>query len=216
MYEALGKPDMLTPEGFLKTLEDAKKMFPDINGQPLIPLGMYDFHEKGNASMEHYIQNFLAVPYEQDGKLYDRTTDPDYVKWLKTMRQANEKGLLSNDIFIDKRPQMEEKIAQCRYFSMLYARSDLANQQNALYANDPNSIYITVDGLANSNMDQATLSGPSISGWTVTLISKDVKDKARAIRFLDYLISEEGQRDTFLGEKSVIWDTIDGKDQFLP
>jgi putative aldouronate transport system substrate-binding protein len=60
------------------------------------------------------------------------------------------------------------------------------------------------------------LSGPSISGWTVTLISKNVKDKARAIRFLDYLISEEGQRDTFLGKKGVTWDTIDGKDQFLP
>lgn len=216
MYEAMGSPDMRTPEGFLKALEDAKKMFPDVNGQPLIPLGMYDFHEKGNASLEHYIQNFLAVPYEKDGKLNDRFLDPDYIKWLKTMRQANENGLLSKDIFIDKRPQMEEKIAQGRYFSMLYARSDLANQQNALFANDPNSIYIAVDGPANSNMDQATLSGPSISGWTVTLISKNVKDKARAIRFLDYLISEEGQRDTFLGEKGVTWDTIDGKDQFLP
>ncbi|MFC7680419.1 extracellular solute-binding protein [Paenibacillus sp. GCM10028914] len=216
MYEAIGSPDMRTPEAFLKALEDAKKLFPDINGQPLIPLGLYDFHDKGNASLEHYIQNFLAIPYEKDGKLYDRFTDPDFVKWLKTLRLVNEKGLLSKDIFIDKRPQMEEKIAQGRYFAMLYARSDLANQQNVLYANDPNSIYIAVDGPANSSMDQATLSGPSISGWTVTLISKDVKDKARAIRFLDYLISEEGQRDTFLGEKGVTWDTIDGKDQFLP
>ena len=216
MYEALGKPDMRTPEGFLKALEDAKKMFPDVNGQPLIPLGMYDFHEKGNASLEHYIQNFLAVPYEKDGKLNDRFLDPDYIKWLKTMRQANEKGLLAKDIFIDKRPQMEEKIAQGRYFAMLYARSDLANQQNALYANDPNSVYIAVDGPANAKLDPPTLAGPSISGWTVTLISKNVKDKARAIRFLDYLISEEGQRDTFLGEKGVTWDTIDGKDQFLP
>nr|WP_148500024.1 extracellular solute-binding protein [Paenibacillus ihumii] len=216
MYEALGKPDMRTPEGFLKALEDAKKMFPDVNGQPLIPLGMYDFHEKGNASLEHYIQNFLAVPYEKDGRLNDRFTDPDYVNWLKTLRKANEMGLLAKDIFIDKRPQMEEKIAQGRYFAMLYSRSDLAAQQNVLYAEDPNSIYIAVDGPANSKLDQPTLAGPSISGWTVTLISKNVKDKARAIRFLDYLISEEGQRDTFLGKQGVTWDTIDGKDQFLP
>lgn len=216
MYEALGKPDMRTPEGFLNALAAAKEKFPDVNGQPLIPLGMYDFHEKGNASLEGYLQNFLAVPYDKDGKLYDRTTDPEYVGWLKTMRQANEKGLLAKDIFIDKRPQMEEKIAQGRYFAMLYARTDLAAQQNVLYANDPNSVYIAVDGPANSNLDQPTLSGPSISGWTVTLISKDVKDKARAIRFLDYLISEEGQRDTFLGEKGVTWDTIEGKDQLLP
>lgn len=216
MYEALGSPDMRTPEGFLKALDDAKKMFPSINGQPLIPLGMYDFHEKGNASFEHYIQNFLAVPHEKDGKLNDRFTDPDFVKWLKTIRKANEMGLLAKDVFIDKRPQMEEKIAQGRYFAMLYSRSDLAAQQNALYAEDPNSVYIAVDGPANSNLDQPTLAGPSISGWTVTLISKNVKDKARAIRFLDYMISEEGQRDTFLGKQGVTWDTIDGKDQFLP
>ncbi|OMF37732.1 ABC transporter substrate-binding protein [Paenibacillus sp. FSL H8-0548] len=216
MYEALGSPDMRTPEGFLKALADAKKMYPDVNGQPLIPLGMYDFNDTGNASLQHYIQNFLAVPYDKDGQLYDRDTDAEYVKWLKTMRQANENGLLSKDVFIDKRPQMEEKIAQGRYFAMLYARTDLANQQNALYANDPNSIYVAVDGPANANLDQPTLAGPSISGWTVTLISKNVKDKARAIRFLDYLISEEGQHDTFFGEKGTAWDTIDGKDQFLP
>ena len=216
MYEALGKPDMRTPEGFLKALEDAKKMFPDVNGQPLIPFGLHDFHEKGNYSLEAYIQNFLAIPQEKDGKLYDRTTDPEYVKWLKTLRQANEKGLLAKDIFVDKRPQMEEKIAQGRYFAMLYQRSDMANQQNVLYANDPNSVYIAVDGPANAGLDQPTLAGPSISGWTVTLISKNVKDKARAIRFLSYMISEEGQRDTYLGKQGVTWDTIDGKDQFLP
>lgn len=216
MYEALGQPDMRTPEGFLKALEEAKQKFPNVNGQPLIPLGMNDFNENGNSTLEGYLQNFLAIPYEKDGKLYDRSTDPVYVNWLKTLRQANEKGLLAKDIFIDKRPQMEEKIAQGRYFAMLYSRSDLVVQQNALYANDPNSVYIAVEGPANPNLDQPTLSGPSISGWTVTLISKNVKDKARAIRFLDYLISEEGQKDTFLGEKGVTWDTIDGKDQFLP
>ncbi|MGG1877052.1 extracellular solute-binding protein [Paenibacillus cisolokensis] len=216
MYEAIGSPDMRTPEGFLKALEDAKKMFPEVNGQPLIPLGLHDFHDKGNSSLEGYLQNFLAIPYDENGQLFDRITHPDYVKWLKTLRQANEKGLLSKDIFVDKRPQMEEKIAQGRYFAMLFQRSDMAAQQNVLYANDPNSVYIAVDGPANSNLDQPTLSGPSISGWTVTLISKDVKDKARAIRFLSYLISEEGQRDTYLGKKGVTWDTIDGKDQFLP
>lgn len=112
------------------------------------------------------------MPHEKDGKLNDRFTDPDFVKWLKTIRKANEMGLLAKDVFIDKRPQMEEKIAQGRYFAMLYSRSDLAAQQNALYAEDPNSVYIAVDGPANSNLDQPTLAGPSISGWTVTLISR--------------------------------------------
>lgn len=216
MYEALGKPDMRTPEGFLNALKAAKEKFPEVEGQPLIPFGLTEFGDTGNGSLEGYLQNFLAIPYEKDGKLYDRTTDPEYIRWLKTFRQANEQGLLAKDVFIDKRPQMEEKMAQGRYFAMMYQRSDLTAQENALYAKDPNSVYIAVDGPANSKMDPPTLAGPGISGWTVTLISKKVKDKARAIRFLEYLISEEGQKDLYLGEKGVSYDTIDGKDQFKP
>uniref|UniRef100_UPI0025DAABF4 extracellular solute-binding protein n=1 Tax=Treponema sp. TaxID=166 RepID=UPI0025DAABF4 len=33
LYETLGRPDMTTPEGFLKALRNAKKMFPNVNGQ---------------------------------------------------------------------------------------------------------------------------------------------------------------------------------------
>lgn len=216
MYEAIGSPDMSTPEGFLNALKLAKEKFPEVNGQPLIPLGLHEFTETGNYSLEGYLQNFLAIPQVKDGKLYDRRLDPEYISWLKTFRQANQDGLLSKDIFIDKRAQMEEKIAQGRYFAMLYQRSDFATQNISLYQKDPNTAYIAVNGPANSSKAAPTLSGPGISGWTVTLISKDVKDKKRAIEFLSYLISEEGNKDMYLGEKGVTYDTIDGKDQFKP
>ncbi|CAM4032981.1 extracellular solute-binding protein [Saccharibacillus endophyticus] len=216
MYEALGSPDMSTPEGFLAALQAAKEKYPDVNGQPLIPIGLHEFTDNGNYSLEGYLQNFLAIPQEKDGKLYDRPTDPEYIKWLKTFRQANENGLLAKDIFIDKRAQMEEKIAQGRYFAMMYQRSDFSSQQNALFANDPNSVYIAVDGPANAAKDQPNLSGPGISGWTLTLISKDVKDKARAIGFLEYLTSEEGQRDLYMGEEGVTYDMEGDKPVFKP
>ncbi|WP_163195474.1 extracellular solute-binding protein [Clostridium thermarum] len=216
MYEALGKPDMRTPEGFLNALKAAKEKFPEVNGQPLIPLGLHEFTDTGNYSLEGYLQNFLAIPFEKDGKLYDRSTDPDYIKWLKTFRTANEMGLLSKDIFVDKRAQMEEKIAQGRYFAMIYQRSDMSAQLQALYAADPNKVYIAVDGPANSNLDAPKLAGDGLAGWTVTLISKDNKDPERAIKFLSYLISEEGNKDLYLGKKGFTYDVIDGKEQFLP
>jgi putative aldouronate transport system substrate-binding protein len=216
MYEALGKPDMRTPEGFLNALKAAKEKFPQVNGQPLIPFGAHEFGDTGNYTFEGYLQNFLSIPMEKDGKLYDRRMDPEYINWLKTFRKANEMGLMAQDIFIDKRAQMEEKIAQGRYFAMMYQRSDMAAQQAALYSKDPNSIYMAIDGPANSKGDAPKLAGPGISGWTLTLISKTAKDPARAIKFLSYLISEEGNKDLYLGEKGVAWDTIEGKDQFKP
>lgn len=222
MYEAIGKPDMRTPEGFLNALKLAKEKFPQVNGQPLIPIGFHEFSDTGNLSFSdnaHYnsmLQNFLAIPMEKDGKLYDREQDPEFIRWLKTFRQANEMGLISKDVFVDKRAQMEEKIAQGRYFAMMFQRTDLMSQQNALYAKDPNSVYIAVDGPANTKLSPPVIPGPGISGWTVTLISKKAKNKERAIKFLTYLMSEEGVKDLFLGEKGVTWDTIDGKDQLKP
>lgn len=216
IYEAIGKPDMTTPEGFLNALRAAKAKFPTVGGQPLIPIGFQEFTDVGNASLEGYIQNFLAIPYEKDGKIYDRSTDPDYIRWLKMFRKANEEGLLATDIFVDKRSQIEEKAAQGRYFALLYQNWDMQAAQMALYNRDPNMVYIAVDGPKNSRKDPHTLGGQGISGWTITLISKNCKDPARAIQFLTYLISEEGQFDTYFGIPEVTYTMKNGVPQLLP
>ncbi len=216
MYEALGKPDMTTPEGFLAALRSAKAKFPSVGGQPIIPIGFMEFGDTGCASLEGYLQNFLAIPYEKDGKIYDRSTDPDYVKWLKVFRQANEEGLIATDVFVDKRSQIEEKAAQGRYFAMLYQNWDMQAAQMALYNQDPNKIYIAVEGPKNSKKEPHTLGGQGIAGWTLTLISKNCKDPARAIQFLTYLISEEGQMDTYFGIPNVTYTMKDGKPELLP
>ena len=169
------------------------------------------FDDMGCVSFDKYLQNFLAVPYEKDGKYYDRYTDPEYLRWLKLFRQLGEEGYLAPDIFVDTRTQMSEKIAEGRYFCMLYQRTDLADQEKALYAGDPEKIYIAVDGPKNSKGDDPVLPSPGISGWTVTLISKKCKDPERAMEFLDYLISEEGQKMVYLGIEGITYDMVDGK-----
>ena len=205
MYEALGKPDMTTPEGFLKALRLAKAKFPTVNGQALIPFGTNEFSDAGNDCIQDRLPHFLAISPEQNGKFIDSklglTENPEYVRWLKALRKAHEEGLVPTDIFVDKRSQIEEKAAQGRYFCMLYQNWDMQASQNALYAKNPNSVYIAVDGPKNTKGDNPTLAGGGISGWTITLISKNCKDPARALQFLTYLISEEGQMDTNFGIK---------------
>ena len=69
----------------------------------------------------------------EQGNAYDRYTDESFLTWLKTYRKSREEGYLKDDIFLDNRTQMEEKIANGRYFCMLYQRTDMADQQKILY-----------------------------------------------------------------------------------
>lgn len=211
IYEAIGSPDMTTPEGFMEAVRKAAEMFPSVDGQPLIPIGAHAFTAKGCDSFDQFLQNFLAVPYEQDGKYYDRFTDEEYIRWMKAFRQLGEEGYLKEDIFIDQRTQMEEKIKQGRYFCMIYQRTDLDAQQKVLYKNNPESIYIAVDGPKNFAGDDYMLPGPGITGWTVTFISKNCEYPDRAIALFSYFISEEGQKATYLGVEGITYDVVEGE-----
>ncbi|WP_236354952.1 extracellular solute-binding protein [Konateibacter massiliensis] len=211
IYEAIGSPDMTTPEGFKAAVKKAAEMFPEVNGEPLIPIGGDVFNGNGNVSFDKYLMNFLAIPWEKDGEIYDRYTDADYITWLKVFRELGEEGLLADDIFIDQRTQMEEKIEKGRYFCMIYQYTDMVAQQKALYETDPDSIYMAVDGPKNAEGDAPTLPTTGINGWTITLISKNCSNPDRAIQFMDYLISEHGQMMIYLGVEGETYDMVDGE-----
>lgn len=211
IYEAIGSPDMTTPEGFANAVRAAAEAYPEVDGQPLIPIGAHEFTQTGCDSFDKFLLNFLAVPYEKDGKFYDRYTDPEYKQWLAMFRQLGEEGLLSSDIFIDKRAQMEEKLLDGRYFCMIYQRTDLADIERQLYTADPGKVYIAVDGPRNASGDPHTLPGTGINGWTVTLISKNCQHPDLAIRLMSYLMSEEGQKLIALGIEGEHYNMVDGR-----
>ncbi len=211
LYEEMGKPDLSTPEGFLNALQLIKDKYPQYKGQPISP-----FFAQGNVpyGMTEYLQNLLAVPYEKEGKVNDRMIDPDYIAWLKTFRTAYERGLINVDFLVDSDTQVEEKTNNARYFMMVREWTGMvaANPMLAAGAN-PDSYYIAVDGPQNSKGDKAKLFPGNMDGWMVTMISKNTKNPERAIRFLTYLASEEGQRDLFLGKEGETWEMADGKPQ---
>ena len=218
IYEAIGSPDMTTPQGFLDGLLKAKEQFSDVDGKPLIPIHM-EFGEGGATLIDNYLPQLLALPREKDGKLYDRMKDPDYITWLKVFRQANELGLISKDIFIEQRAQTEEKILNGRYFVVSRGKSDLSGANDNLFAAnaDTGMYYIPLDAIRNSNGDDPTISGKiMMDGWMNIHITTKNKDKARAIRFLNYMMGPEGQHDAWFGEEGVIYDMVDGKEVIKP
>lgn len=207
IYEAIGSPDMSTPEGFTKAVKKAAEMFPTVDGNELIPIGATEFTETGCDSFDNYLLDFLATPYvTTSNEALDRYKDSDLLLWLKTFRKLCNEGYLKDEVFIDTRTQMSEKIAKGQYFCMLYQHSDIEQEQKILAKNNPDSIYIAVDGPKSGGGDEYTLPGLSENGWTVTMISKNCKDPEKAIKLLTYLISEEGQLMTWMGVEGTTWD----------
>ncbi len=214
LYEEMGSPDLSTPDGFLNALQLLKDKYSEYKGQKMSP-----FFAQGNVAygMTEYLQNLLAIPYEQDGKVYDRITDPDYIAWLKTFRTAYERKLINADFLVDSDTQVEEKTNNARYFMMVREWNGMVGVNPILASGaNPDSYYIAVDGPQNSKGDTAKLFPGNMDGWMVTMISKSTKNPERAIRFLTYLASEEGQKDLFLGKEGETWDLVNGNPQLKP
>lgn len=209
IYEAIGSPDMTTPEGFCNAVQKAAEMFPTVDGKTLIPVGADEFTKEGNNSFDLYLQNFLAVPYEVNGQYYDRNTDEEYIRWLKAFRNLGEEGLLKSDIFVDKRSQLEEKILDGRYFCLLYQRSDIEWQQNLIEEQNPDRIYIAVDGPRNSQMDDPVLPLSGINGWTLTYVSKNCQCPDKVIQLISFFLSETGQNLVKAEGKDEYWMLLD-------
>jgi putative aldouronate transport system substrate-binding protein len=212
IYTAIGSPDMTTPEGFLKALRDAKSYMPLVNGTPLSLFGLGEAF--GGEHLDSYLQDFLAVPYEKDGVFFDRNTDPDYITWLKTFRQAYSEGLILNDVFTDRSEQIGDKIIQGRYFVLVKQWVDMQDQQRLLYANDPEKIYIAVDGPKNSRKDNPILPAGSIDGWLINCITTKCANPRRAIEFFTYMLSEEGLRTIYMGIPGKTYDMVGGEPKF--
>lgn len=216
IYRAIGSPDMTTKKGFMDAVREAAKVFPEVDGMPLIPVGAHVFDNAGCVSFDKYLQDFLAVPYEKEGRYYDRGLDPEYIGWLKAFRQLGEEGYLLPDIFVDTKIQMDEKLKQGRYFCMIYQYSDLLSQLKRLVAKSPDRVYIAVDGPGNSNGSDPALPVPGMNGWTVTMISKDCRDPERAIRLMEYMLSEKGKMILHLGLEGETYELRDGSPVIYP
>lgn len=216
MYKAIGSPDMKTPDGFLNALKAAKEKFPEVNGQPLLPFGGHEFSDRGSWGFDGYLQDFLAVPMEKDGKIYDRRSDPEYLAWLKTLRKGSEMGLIPKDLFIDKNAQIDEKIVQGRYFSLLHQAIGISKQTKLMEQN-PEGYYTAIDAISNSKLEKPVLAASNvINGWLLNFITKNNKNPERTIKFFSYLISDEGQKDFTLGKEGVTWSTQNGVDMLTP
>ncbi|WP_037289522.1 sugar ABC transporter substrate-binding protein [Saccharibacillus sacchari] len=213
VYEALGSPEIGTPEQFVQVMGEIKQQFPD-----LIPFGFNSIGE-GTGSLGDTLQDFLGVPLQtEDGQFYDRNLDEDYLAWIKTLNEAYRAGDLSDDSFADDGTAFEEKVKVGKYAAMLLdgTPQQSGNLQIFMTAN-PDKAYMAIDGPQSTKGNEPTLNQSGITGWMATYVTKKVQDPAKAIQIYTYLLSEEGQMLMNYGiEGETYQKTADGKIELLP
>ncbi|WP_240489226.1 ABC transporter substrate-binding protein [Cohnella thermotolerans] len=216
IYEKIGKPDMTTPEGFLSALEAVRKLnAKDELGKPVIPLGISIFNggSEPNGVFNRTLADFIGVPVlTDDGKYYDRYTDPDFQKWLKTFVKARQDGLTDKDMITMTKDDKDARLTNGSYFA--YFASDVNGETDALslWANEhPDKVYIAVNGPSSTVGRKTALPGTSIEGWTQTFISKTCKNPRKAMELVTYLVSEYGNNVMDFGREGEPYTIVDGK-----
>ena len=188
VYEALGEPEMGTPEQFLAVLKEIKEKYPD-----LIPFGSNSMTDS-TGSLGADLQNFLGVPIEnEDGTWYDRNMDEDYLAWIRTLSAAYREGLISDDNFSDDGTAHEDKVKTGKYACIFIGGTPQRSGPLQIWRSaNPDAEYIAIDGPQSTVGNAPTLSQAGLSGWMINYISKDCSDPITAMEIFTYLISDHG------------------------
>ncbi len=154
---------------------------------------------------EYYID-----PQTYEATYHFRTEgEKEYFKWLNHMYDI---GLLDKDTFVQKNDQYLAKIASGRVIGMIDADWGYAEAENSLksagkYEDTYGHYSVTLSDEYKDNRMQST---GFMSGWGVG-ITTSAKDPVRAIKFLDYLASEEAQIMNNWGIEGEHYNVEDGK-----
>lgn len=218
IYEAIGSPDMSTPEGFLQALRDAKEHMPQTDdGAELVGFGStaVDIANGGDGAWGGILQDFLNIAPTVDGQVYDRDSDEEYITWLEVLRQAYNDGLITDDQFSDNDNTMKEKLGQGRYFAYLHTNTKGLNEfMSDNNARNPEQTYIAIDGPKNSNGDNPTFTGGNIGGWTQTFITTSTEEPQKAMELITYLTSQYGTMVATFGVEGETYNIVDGQVEY--
>ncbi len=210
LYEAIGSPDMSTPEGFLDACLKVKNEIGQYQGQDIIPIQLYE--GVGNSIL--WLSQYFATPYEDENGnyVYDFTNE-NYKEALQFLNKAYNMGLISDANFSDTRELVNEKIASGRVFCQITSPQDFVAPMETLYDSDNNAVYVPVV-LKNSKGEDPVLQDIRGFGWLTTCVSKSTKHPREIAKLINWLLSDEGQMATTYGKEGVTYNLVDGKAVF--
>ncbi|WP_019908376.1 ABC transporter substrate-binding protein [Paenibacillus sp. HW567] len=200
VLKELGYPQVKTLADYEKVLKEYVAKHPETDGQPTIPLSLNadDWKIMITVTNPAFITTgapddgeYYVDPKTYEAKLhYKRPEEKEYFRWLNNMYAQ---GLLDKDTFVQKDDQYKAKVASGRVLGLISQEWEYQDGENALksagkddytYAHFP----VTMSDQYKDHSFQS--SGVDAAGISITTACKD---PVRAIKFLDWLASDEGQ-----------------------
>lgn len=224
VVKELGYPEINTLQDYEDAIKAYIAKYPEIDGQPTIGVSLIAEDWRSLISVTN--PAFIATGAPDDGEFYidpetyeatvhyKRPEEREYFRWLNHMYDI---GLLDPESFVQKYDQYKAKIASGRVLGTIDQEWQIQEAENALHAaGKPERGYghynVTLDG----SYKTASFMPTGFSGGQGIGITVDCKDPVRAIQFLDYLASEEGQILVNWGVEGLHYDVVDGKRVIKP
>ena len=196
-----GYPEIRTVKDFEKAIQDYIAKHPtDENGNKNIGLSL-------NADDWHMYQvtnlGFKTTGGPDDGEYYidqkthqatyhfRRPEEKEFFRWLNHM---NAIGLLDPESFVQKTDQFKAKVASGRVLGLAAPEWEYEDGENALKAAGKfDQTYCQYPVTMSKEYKDTSFWSAGFDGGYGISISSTCKDPVRAIKFLDFLASEEGQ-----------------------
>ncbi|MDO3413339.1 ABC transporter substrate-binding protein [Saccharibacillus sp. CPCC 101409] len=206
VLKELGYPEIRTLDDYEKALKEYYAKNPTINGQPTIPLSLNADDWKIMIGVTN--PAFLATGLPDNGEFYinpetyeaqlhyKRPEEKEYFRWLNKM--YNE-GLLDKETFTQKSDQYLAKISSGRVLGTINQEWDYSEAENTLKASSDKTMQNRIFGhfpvtLNTEYKDHSFMDVGFPGGYGIGITTNlSEAEQIRAIKFLDWMASEEGQ-----------------------
>lgn len=186
IMEELGNPELNTLEDFEEILVKVTEKYPNMHALALGPDGYGESYFK----MMFGLKSGDAGVYEEDGKIKYKVRDPKYVETYKYLNRLYRKGCIKPESLIYKYEDYQQAITSGNVFAAVRAVDESGKANRAFKeAGLPykmtivNKMLSDEGGIVNDNI-----------GWAGVYITKNCKKPDRAIKFVQFLRSDEGQK----------------------
>lgn len=184
IMQALGNPPIKTLDDLVQVLETVKQKYPDMTPLALTP-GQIDSYFRLQLGLPRFGFNMV------DGKPTYYIGDPRQIEYYKLMNTLYTKGLITADQFTWKDPNQSKQLALTgKAFAWEYTETAAETLNSELKKNGQSFTFTQLTPMLT---DQAALINNN-PGWAGLFITKNAKDPEAAIKFIQFMRSDEGMR----------------------